>query len=324
MEKTIAEYTRLLEAETEKIIVGKRHQIDMILMTIFSGGHVLLNDLPGSGKTTLVRTMSLALGCDFRRIQFTPDLLPSDIVGMTVFNQKTSDFELVKGPVHTNLLLADEINRAIPRTQSALLEAMEEGQTTIDGTTLLLPQPFTVLATQNPVERESTFQLPAAQMDRFFICLSMGYPNIEEEVAILNHLGDGIPYGEVRPVVTPEILLEVRKETAKIFVSDNCSRYIVELVQQTRQNPWLGQGGSPRASRSLYQGSKAYAAMQGRDYVLPEDVKAIWLPVMGHRVVLTSEGRFQKKTAEMVLQEIMDTTPVPPYKKELFHGNKTK
>lgn len=324
MEKTIAEYTRLLETETEKIIVGKRRQIDMILMTIFSGGHVLLNDLPGSGKTTLVKTMSLALGCDFRRLQFTPDLLPSDIVGMTVFNQKTTEFELVKGPVHTNLLLADEINRAIPRTQSALLEAMEEGQTTIDGTTLKLPRPFTVLATQNPVERESTFQLPAAQMDRFFICLSMGYPDADEEIAILNHLGDRTPYEEVEAVVTPEILLAIRRETEQVRVSDNCSRYIVDLVQQTRRSPWLKQGGSPRASRSLYQGGKAYAAMQGRDYVLPEDIQTIWMPVMAHRIVLTSEARFQKKTAEGILQEIISQTAVPPYKKELFHGDKGK
>lgn len=322
--RTIAEYTQLLEAETEKIIVGKRRQIDMILMTIFSGGHVLLNDLPGSGKTTLVKTLSLALGCDYRRLQFTPDLLPSDIVGMTVFNQKTSEFELVKGPVHTNILLADEINRAIPRTQSALLEAMEEGQTTIDGTTLLLPQPFVVLATQNPVERESTFMLPAAQMDRFFICLSMGYPNEEEELAILKHLGDGIPYEEVQAVVNPEVLQQLHKETAAVQVSDFCSRYIVELVQKTRTSSWLKQGASPRASRSLYQGSKTYAAMQGRDYVVPEDIKTIWEPVMTHRVVLTSEARFQKKTAEMILREIMEETEVPPFKKELFHGRKTK
>lgn len=314
----IAEYTKRLEQETEKIIVGKRRQIDMILMTIFSGGHVLLNDLPGSGKTTLVKTMSLALGCGFRRLQFTPDLLPSDIVGMTVFNQKTSEFELVKGPVHTNILLADEINRAIPRTQSALLEAMEEGQTTIDGTTLSLPQPFMVLATQNPVERESTFMLPAAQMDRFFVCLSMGYPTAEEEMQILSHLGDGTPYEEVEAVVTPEILKELRKEATAVQVSEHCSRYIVELVQKTRTCPLLKQGASPRASRSLYQGSKAYAAMQGRDYVIPEDIKTIWLPVMAHRVVLTSDARFQKETAELILEEILQETEVPPYKRELF------
>lgn len=321
---SVAEYTKLLEQETEKIIVGKRHQIDMILMTIFSGGHVLLNDLPGSGKTTLVKTMSLALGCDFKRLQFTPDLLPSDIVGMTIFNQKRTEFELMKGPVHTNILLADEINRAIPRTQSALLEAMEEGQTTIDGQTMPLPQPFMVLATQNPVERESTFMLPAAQMDRFFVCLSMGYPTAEEEVQILDHLGDGIPYEEVQAVVNPEIIRELRKQAATVQVSEHCSRYIVELVQKTRNCPWLKQGASPRASRSLYQGSKAYAAMQGRDYVIPEDIKTIWIPVMAHRLVLTSEARFQKKTAELVLEEIMHNTAVPPYRKELFHERKSK
>lgn len=322
--ESVLYYTKLLEAETEKIIVGKRRQIDLILMTIFSGGHVLLNDLPGSGKTTLVKTLSLALGCGFRRLQFTPDLLPSDIVDMTVFNQKKADFELVKGPVHTNILLADEINRAIPRTQSALLEAMEEGQTTIDGTTLPLPQPFMVLATQNPVERESTFMLPAAQMDRFFICLSMGYPNAREELAILSHLGDGIPYEEVKAVANQEIIQGLRAEAAKVQVSDAINRYIVELVQKTRVSPWLKQGASPRASRSLYQGSKAYAAMQGREYVIPEDIKEIWLPVMAHRVVLTSEARFQKKTAELLLCEILEETEVPPCKKELFHGRKEK
>lgn len=320
--QTIAEYTKRLEQETEKIIVGKRHQIDMILMAVLSGGHVLLNDLPGSGKTTLVKTLSLALGCGFKRLQFTSDLLPSDIVGMTVFNQKLAEFELVKGPVHTNILLADEINRAIPRTQSALLEAMEEGQTTIDGTTLPLPQPFMVLATQNPVERESTFMLPAAQMDRFFICLSMGYPEAEEELQILEHLGNGIPYEEVQTVASPEILMELRRQAAAVQISEHCSRYIVDLVQKTRTCPWLKQGASPRASRSLYQGSKAYAAMRGRDYVIPEDIQTIWEPVMVHRVVLTSEARFQKKTAELVLEELMDQTAVPPYRKELFHERK--
>ena len=318
--RTIAEYTRLLEAETEKIIVGKRRQIHMILMTVFSGGHVLLNDLPGSGKTTLVKTLSLALGCSFKRLQFTPDLLPSDIVGMTVFNQKEGDFQLVKGPVHTHILLADEINRAIPRTQSALLEAMEEGQTTIDGTTLPLPEPFLVLATQNPVERESTFMLPAAQLDRFFVCLSMGYPSLEEEMEILNHLGDGIPYEQVQPVVNPGILMEIRREASMVRVSEPCTRYMVSLVQQTRACPFLKQGAGPRASRCLYQGSKAYAAMQGREYVIPEDIQTIWSPVMAHRLVLTSEARFQKKTAEGILEEMLSTTPVPPYRKELFHG----
>ena len=322
--QSVAHYTKLLEQETEKIIVGKRAQIDMILMAALSGGHVLLNDLPGSGKTTLVKTLSIALGCGFKRLQFTPDLLPSDIVGMTVFNQKTSEFELVKGPVHTNILLADEINRAIPRTQSALLEAMEEGQTTIDGKTLMLPQPFLVMATQNPVERESTFMLPAAQLDRFFICISLGYPEAEEEMAILAKLGDRTPYEEVNAVTDPSLLQELREQISRVQVSDSCSRYIVELVQKTRKCVWLKQGASPRASRCLYQGGKTYAAMQGRDYVIPEDIKKIWLPVMSHRVVLTSDAGFQKKTPESVLTELLQETEVPPYKKELFNGRKTE
>lgn len=322
--QSVAHYTNLLEQETEKIIVGKRSQIDMILMAVLSGGHVLLNDLPGSGKTTLVKTLSIALGCDFKRLQFTPDLLPSDIVGMTVFNQKTAEFEMVKGPVHTNLLLADEINRAIPRTQSALLEAMEEGQTTIDGKTLPLPQPFLVMATQNPVERESTFMLPAAQLDRFFVCLSLGYPNAEEEMAILAKLGDRTPYEEVNAVADPAVLLKMREEISQVLVSESCSRYIVELVQKTRSCVWLKQGASPRASRCLYQGGKAYAAMQGRNFVIPEDIKMIWKPVMEHRVVLTNDARYQKKTPESILSELLEETEVPPYKKELFHGRKTE
>ncbi len=323
MERTIAETTRLLTEETEKIIVGKRRQIRLILMAVFSGGHVLLNDLPGSGKTTLAKTLALALGCDFKRLQFTPDLLPSDIVGMTVFNQKDQDFEIVKGPVHTNILLADEINRAIPRTQSALLEAMEEGQTTIDGTTFPLPKPFIVLATQNPVERESTFQLPAAQMDRFFICISLGYPNADEEVRILDNLGDGTPYDEVNAVTTPEILMELRQEASRVEVSDLCCRYIVDLVGKTREDKDLRMGASPRASRSLYQGSRTWAAMQGRSYVIPEDIQDIWLPVMRHRVVPGSTALAQKKTAESVLTGLLESTPVPPGKKDLFHERRS-
>lgn len=323
MQRT-ADCAALLQRETEKIIVGKRRQIDLILMAVLSGGHVLLNDLPGSGKTTLIKTLSLALGCEFKRLQFTPDLLPSDIVGMTVFNQKTGEFQMVKGPVHTNILLADEINRAIPRTQSALLEAMEEGQTTIDGVTMELPRPFLVMATQNPVERESTFMLPAAQMDRFFICLSMGYPDAEEEVRILETLGDGTDYGCVQAVTAPEVLMGLREEIKQVKVSELCSRYMVELVQKTRENPWLKQGGSPRASRSLYQGSKAWAAMRGRDYVVPEDVKDIWMAVMVHRVLLSGEARYQKKTAEMILEEILNETEVPPRGKDLFDGNKAE
>jgi len=309
-----------LREETERIIVGKSHQINLILMAILSGGHVLLSDLPGSGKTTLVRTLSIALGCDFRRLQFTPDLLPSDIVGMMVYNQRAGDFELRRGPVHTNILLADEINRAIPRTQAALLEAMEEGQTTIDSQTLRLPDPFFVLATQNPVEHESTFMLPAAQMDRFFLRLSLGYPTRDEESQILENLGVRTPYEIVETVASPEALRALRGETAGVHVARALRDYIVALVAATRTHPALKLGASPRASRSLYQGVKTWAAMQGRAYALPEDVQDIFLPVMNHRVTLAADARLRKLTPESVLAEIMEKTDVPPSKKELFHA----
>jgi len=318
--KNIAAVSARLREETAKIIVGKEDKIALILMAILSGGHVLLSDLPGSGKTTLVRTLSIALGCDFRRLQFTPDLLPSDIVGMMVYNQKTGDFELRRGPVHTNILLADEINRAIPRTQAALLEAMEEGQTTIDGETLRLPDPFFVLATQNPVEHESTFMLPAAQMDRFFLRLSLGYPTESEESAILSRLGDRTPYETVQTVANPALLRTLRAETAQTVVSDAVRDYIVTLVAATRSHPQIKLGASPRASRSLYQGVKTWAAMHSRSYATPEDVQAIFLPVMNHRITLTSDARLKKLTAEAVLAEIMEKTEVPPAKKELFHA----
>lgn len=318
--ENIAAVSARLREETAKIIVGKEDKIDLILMAILSGGHVLLSDLPGSGKTTLVRTLSIALGCDFRRLQFTPDLLPSDIVGMMVYNQKAGDFELRRGPVHTNILLADEINRAIPRTQAALLEAMEEGQTTIDGETLRLPDPFFVLATQNPVEHESTFMLPAAQMDRFFLRLSLGYPTETEESAILARLGDRTPYETVETVANPELLRTLRAETAQIAVSDAVRDYIVSLVAATRNHPQVKIGASPRASRSLYQGVKTWAAMRGRHFATPEDVQAIFLPVMNHRITLTGDARLKKLTAETILIEIMEKTEVPPTKKELFHA----
>ena len=316
--ENIASIASRLREETQKIIVGKQHQINLILMSIFSGGHVLLSDLPGSGKTTLVRTLSIALGCNFRRLQFTPDLLPSDIVGMMIYNQKKGDFELKRGPVHTNILLADEINRAIPRTQAALLEAMEERQTTIDGETHPLPDPFFVLATQNPVEHESTFMLPAAQMDRFFLRLSMGYPTQEEEVSILAHLGDRTPYEQVQTVASPALLQSLRSEIASVAVSDAISEYIVALVQKTRNHPQIKIGASPRASRTLYQGAKAWAAMQGRSFVIPEDIQTIYAPVMNHRITLTSEARLKKLTAESVLDDILAGTNVPPTAKELF------
>lgn len=314
----VKELTEALIRETEKIIIGKTDTIRLVLAAIFAGGHVLLEDLPGSGKTTLVRTLALALGCDCKRLQFTPDLLPSDVVGMTVFNQKTGEFAVKNGPVFTNLLLADEINRAIPRTQSALLEAMEERQVSIEGESRKLPVPFFVMATQNPVEKESTFPLPAAQLDRFFLKLSMGYPTAEEELDMLTGLGDATPYETVQPVASPEQLARLREEIAAITVTDEVKEYIVALVQRTRSHSSLLLGASPRGSRTLYQGGKALAAMAGRDYVVPEDIRELYLPALSHRIALTGEARYAGRTPEQILREILEDTEVPPYRKDRF------
>ena len=259
-----------LQKEIARIYIVIEEKIR--LMAVFSGGHVLLEDLPGSAKTTLIKTMSRALGCDFKRIQCTPDLMPSDIIGLTVYDRESGGFRQVRGPVFTNILLADEINRAIPRTQSALLEAMEEQQVTIDNATYPLPEPLFVMATQNPVERESTFELPAAQMDRFFLKLTLGFPDRAEEVRMLTELGDTIDFSVVN-------------------------------------------------SRCLYQGSKSWAAIHGRSYVTPEDVQAIFLPVLCHRVVLGNEARYTKKTGTEILSGILEETPVPPQKERMFHEN---
>lgn len=307
-----------LKKEIAKIFVGKTEQVELITMSVFTGGHVLLDDLPGSGKTTLIKTMSRALGCDFKRIQFTPDLLPSDIIGMTIYDRTDGSFKQVKGPVFTNILLADEINRAIPRTQAALLEAMEEQQVTIDNDTFSLPEPFFVMATENPVERESTFQLPAAQMDRFFVRLSLGFPDREEEAKMLTELGDTIDFSVVDVVSSPGELMEIRREIQGVYVSDNIKEYIVELVHRSREHKLLKSGASPRASRCLYQGGKSYAAIRGRDYVTPEDIAAIFLPIMGHRVILSNEARYTKKTEADILASILEETPVPPGKAKMF------
>lgn len=319
-EDQISVLTKRLLNETEKIIIGKGEQIRLMLMSIFSGGHILLDDLPGSGKTTLVKTLSIALGCDFRRVQFTPDLLPSDILGINIFNQKTGEFQFVQGPVETNILLADEINRAIPRTQSALLEAMEERQVTVDGESHHLPRPFLVMATQNPVENESTFRLPAAQMDRFFLRLSLGYPSGEEEVEMLTNLGDGIDFSQVKTVTCPDEILSIQKEIEKVYVSDAIKKYIVSLVEKTRNYPLLKLGASPRASRSLYQGAKTWAAMSGKNFVTPDDVKKIAIPILAHRITLSHEAKFAGKTQAEIIAAILSEVPVPPKKEEIFDG----
>lgn len=322
VQSNVMQVSKSLADEVEKIIVGKRKQIEYIIMAILSDGHVLLDDLPGSGKTTLIKTLSIALGCDFKRIQFTPDLLPSDIIGMNIFNQKTGEFQFMSGPVNTNVLLADEINRAIPRTQSALLEAMEEKQITVDSVSTKLPKPFIVMATQNPVESESTFKLPAAQMDRFLIKLSLGYPSSEEEVMMLTNLGDKTPFENINKVTSPAEIISIQEEIEKVYASDEVKEYIVSIVHKTRNNKMLKNGASPRASRSLFKGGKAFAAMQGRDFITPDDIKNIAVPILAHRITLNNEARFSGVLAEDIINKILEEVNVPPQKDDVFDGKR--
>lgn len=279
-----------IETECGKAIIGKGEQIRLVLTSLFAGGHVLIDDIPGVGKTTLVKALSAVLGCGMVRVQFTPDLLPSDIVGMNIYSQKTGEMVFTPGPIMTNILLADEINRAIPRTQSALLEAMEERQVSVDGVTYPLAPPFMVLATQNPVETETTFALPAAQLDRFLFKLSMGYPTPREEAAMLRTVGDGAAFADLRPLLSPEEVNRFTREIRQVRLSDPVVAYIVELVQATREQPELACGASPRVSRDLFRASKAYAALSGRDYVTPDDVKYLARYVLPHRVLLSHQA----------------------------------
>ena len=312
------ELVEKLTGEVSKVVVGKADKVRLIAAAILSEGHILLEDLPGVGKTTLVKCLSIALGCESRRIQFTPDLLPSDVTGMNIFDRQTGQFRRLRGPVMTNLLLADELNRAIPRTQSALLEAMEEKQVTLDGETEKLPAPFVVLATQNPVESESTFRLPAAQMDRFLMSLSMGYPTPQEEIEMLRLVGGDIPYDTVNAVTDPEELCRIQKDVQAVTVCEDMVSYIVSLTDRTRKSPDLRLGASPRASRALFRAAKAYAAVCGRDFVTADDIQTLAVPVLCHRLVLSAEAAMAGRTAEDVLKKILDETPVPPAKEALF------
>ena len=309
-----------MTAETETIIFGKQHQIRLVIMALLAQGHVLLEDLPGVGKTTLVKTLAGVSGCQSKRVQFVPDLLPADILGMNIYDRNSGSFRNLPGPVFTNLLLADEINRAVPRTQSALLEAMEERQVTIDGVTQLLPAPFIVMATQNPVESDSTFRLPAAQMDRFLIRISMGYPDPQEEKRMLFSLGDRMPFDQIRPVTSPEELVAAQQTVGSVHVSEAVAEYLLAVVQATRDHPMLRMGASPRASRAMFRAVKAWAAMEGRDYALPDDVKALAQPVLTHRLLLTGEARLSGVTGAQVVEDILSTLPVPPTPGAQLHG----
>jgi MoxR-like ATPase len=300
-------------ANMEKVIIGKRPQISLTLAAYLCEGHVLLEDVPGVAKTMLARALAKSVGCTFKRIQCTPDLLPTDVTGVSVFNQKTAEFEFRPGPIFAQTVLADEINRATPRTQSALLEAMAERRVTVDGQGYNLKPPFLVIATQNPIDHEGTFPLPEAQLDRFLIRLALGYPSIDEESKMLQRLQRSHPIDEIGAVVSAADVLAGQEAVREIFVDDKVRRYILELVNATREHGDVQLGGSPRASIALFRTAQALAAIAGRNFVLPDDVKRMVLPVLGHRMILRPEARIRKITPATVLNTILAevSAPVP-------------
>lgn len=303
-------YTKIKD-NIGKVIVGKEDTIDMLLVSMLCGGHVLLEDVPGTGKTMLIKSLAASVGCSFKRIQFTPDLLPSDITGINFFNMKKSEFEFVPGPIFANIVLADEINRATPKTQSGLLECMEEGQTTIDGKTYRLAAPFMVIATQNPVENMGTFPLPEAQLDRFLMKGSMEYPNHIEGVNILERFDKSSPLETLSPVVTEQELCRAIEELPKVYVCRELMSYITNIVEKTRKYPKVILGVSPRGALSLMRAAKGYAAIAGRNYVIPDDVKRAAHPVLDHRIMLENSARIHKNAAYNVIEDILGTVTVP-------------
>ncbi len=307
----IAEVAARIRENVQKVIIGKSDVINLTLVAVLCEGHVLLEDVPGIGKTTLARALAVSLGCTFRRIQFTPDLLPSDVTGLSWFNQKGQVFEFRPGPIISQVVLADEINRATPRTQSALLEAMQERQVTVEGDTHFLPRPFLVLATQNPVELEGTFPLPEAQIDRFLLRVAIGYPSIEEENAILERFRESDPLPELRAVVTPEEIVSLIRKRMTIRVEDSVRDYIVRVARATREHPEIDLGASPRATLSLYQSSQAWAAINNRDYVIPDDVKEMAPHVLTHRIMISPQAQLRGRLPSQMVDDIVDTVSVP-------------
>jgi len=294
-----------------RVVVGKSDVVELVLVAVLCEGHVLAEDVPGIGKTTLAKAVARSLGCSFRRIQFTPDLLPSDITGIYFYNQKVGDFEYRPGPLQAQVVLADEINRATPRTQSALLEAMEERQVTVEGETRPLPRPFLVLATQNPVELEGTFPLPEAQLDRFLIRINLGYPTESEEHEILLRHAARSPLDSLQPATTPDELARLQTAVHAVHVAAAVREYIVRLVRATREQPLIELGASPRASLALYRTSQALAAIRGRDFVLPDDVKHLTGPVLGHRLIISPQARLRGRTPAEVLADVVESVPAP-------------
>ncbi len=295
----------------DSVIVGKRQVARLLLVALLCEGHVLIEDVPGVGKTLMAKTLAASLDCSFRRLQFTPDLLPSDVTGSHVFNQQNAQFEFRPGPVFANILLADEINRATPRTQSALLEAMEERQVSADGVTFALPRPFLVAATQNPVELEGTFPLPEAQLDRFLLKIHVGYPGEAEEALILERFAASDPLPAVRPVLSGADLAVWRLRRGEVLVADDVRAYLLRLVRSTRDHPDLSLGASPRAALALYRASQGWALLEGRDFVIPDDVKLLAPAVLSHRLSLSAAARLRGSSADAVVRGLCDSIPVP-------------
>jgi MoxR-like ATPase len=309
--RRVAQVAATIRDNVGRVIVGKVETTTLLLVALLCEGHVLIEDVPGVGKTTLAKALARSLDLAFQRIQFTPDLLPSDVTGLSYFNQKTQEFQFRPGPIFANLVLADEINRATPRTQSALLEAMEERQVTSDGETRKLPRPFLVLATENPIELEGTFPLPEAQLDRFLLRVSLGYPSRDEEAAIARRFQDANPLDDLEPTLPADEIAELARICRRVFVSEAVEGYLVDLVRATRDQAGVELGASPRATLALFRAGQALAAIDGRDHVLPDDVKRLALPVLGHRLILSVQGRFSGHRASDIVAEVLQRVPVP-------------
>lgn len=302
---------RKLEENISSVIVGKREVIENVIVALISGGHLLIEDVPGLGKTYLAKSLAKSINAKFKRIQFTPDLLPTDITGVSIYNQKTSSFEFQEGPVFTNILLADEINRATPRTQSSLLECMQEKQVTVDGKTYELPKLFFVIATQNPIEQHGVYNLPEAQIDRFIMQIKIGYPSAASEVKILDDQKEHHPIEDLTPIISTQEIESLMEEVKKIHIDQSLQNYIVEIINATRTNPDLLLGASPRASLSLFRVSQAYAYMKGKKFVSPDNIKRFAFPVLRHRLILHPQSRLGGVTTDKLIQDILNTIRVP-------------